>query len=726
MTISNIAFKNAVATPTPTNHVFVVDVSGSMYNELPKIRKHLKGNLASLVKAKDTVSILYFSSKGQYGSVFLGAEVKSIADLTEINEGIDRYLRPTGCTGFVEPLQLAAQVGQDLQAENGNLNSLIFLTDGYDNCWSQSDILKACTALPLTFNNIAFLEYGYYVNRPLLEKMSESTNALHKFVEGFDQYQPAFEEIISAQTSKRVEVKVGDATHAVFVDDGIIRTVNAAAGIVLIPEHVTSIWAIGNDAINEVDNFTANDHEVLYVVLYHAVHTMNPDLAWKVLQKLGDVRLIKAYDNCFTKQDYSNAKDLISECVLDASKRFVDGCDYTLVPDENAFTLIDALQALADSDSLVDLASEHFAYARTGRKTTQKADTTIADLSEQIAKASTPEERKELAAKLVAHEEWTPEFTQTTTKVELKHLVSNGSRPNISVNTDLKGFVTVPQWLQDKFKLPATLETKQVRNYTVVKDGIVNMKTLPIETSIETLKALRKAGLTIKPIAKVGEDRMSVLVDFTSLPLVNRAMTKGFTGKQFVEDAINLQFLKAKQKVMKYHRDNTIGKRNAVGLGETYGEEAAQFLSENGIRDYGFSPKTNREESTDVYMSKELNVKIKTLSSLPAVEATLKKIAEGKKINAGDFVMKTAIDEINDVLNTIKKEDLVDYLDKETKRVINEARALERALSRIMYGVVVGHGWFSDIDFEAPTLKMKVRGFEFEVSIVLEEKEQKI
>lgn len=156
MSITNIEFKNAVSKPTPTNHVFVCDVSGSMYNELPKIRKHLKANLASLVKQDDTVSILYFSSKGDYGTVFRGEKVSNVSDLSNICAAIDRYLKPTGCTGFVEPLNLAAEIATDLQSENGNLNSLIFLTDGYDNCWRTDDILKACAVLPLTFNSIAF------------------------------------------------------------------------------------------------------------------------------------------------------------------------------------------------------------------------------------------------------------------------------------------------------------------------------------------------------------------------------------------------------------------------------------------------------------------------------------------------------------------------------------------------------------------------------------------
>lgn len=736
MTISNIEFKNAVAKPTPTNHVFVCDVSGSMNYELEKIRKHLKNNLATLVKQDDTVSILYFSSKGQFGSVFVGEKIHSVTDLTAINTAIDRYLRPTGCTGFVEPLNLAVKVATDLQADNGNLNSLIFLTDGYDNCWRTDDILRACSTLPLTFNNIAFLEYGYYVNRPLLEKMAEATNALHKFVEGYEQYEPAFNEIITAQTSVRVEVNVGDATHAVYIDEGRVYVLNAANGVVLVPEHIKNIWAVGENAINDIDGFDpVNDQQVLYVVLYHAIHTMNPDLAWKVLKKLGDVRLIKAYDNCFTKQDYSNAKDLISSCVVDPSQRFVDGIDYNLVPDENAFTLVDALEVLSKSDTVIDLTSPHWKYNRTGRKTNQKEDDTIDQLSQQIANASSAEERKELAAKLVEYEAWKPEFTQTTTKVEVKHLVGNSSRPNISINTDLHGFIEIPQGYRQKFGLPKQIETKQVRNFTIVKDGIVNVKVLPLETDIQTLKNLRASGLTIKPLEKIGDDRMSVLVDFTSLPLINRAMTRGISGVEYVTDCVRLEALKARQKVLKFLRDNSMGKMNAKGLAELYGEDAANWLSEQGIRDYGFSPKVSSEESTDVYMSKEMNVKIKGVSSLPAIAATIKKRDEGKKkLNNADLLIIFAYNNVQKEIAELDKDQLVVYLENETRNAINDVRSLNSRLSRVMYGIVVGHAWFADLDFEETEISIPgsvidaefFKGVSFECSIVLEEKEIKI
>ncbi|UQJ95649.1 hypothetical protein ALHIDCOG_00261 [Klebsiella phage CPRSB] len=156
---------------------------------------------------------------------------------------------------------------------------------------------------------------------------------------------------------------------------------------------------------------------------------------------------------------------------------------------------------------------------------------------------------------------------------------------------------------------------------------------------------------------------MSVLVDFTSLPLVNRSMTRGISGKEFVADNVRLEILKGRQKVMKFFRDNAIGLRNAEGLKQRFGEAAGEWLSEQGIRDYGFSPKVERTESTDVYMSKEMNVKIKGVSSLPAVAATVAKRAEGKKkLNNGDLIILWAYDTVSKEIEALDKNDLMSIL----------------------------------------------------------------
>lgn len=726
--ISTLEFKNAVATQSPTNHVFVADVSGSMYSVLPKIRAHLKNNLASLVKPNDTVSIIYFSSKGQCGSVFVGEKVNSINDLTNIHAAIDKFLRPIGCTGFVEPLNLSADIAKQLSDVNGNLNSLIFMTDGYDNEWQDAQIINACVKLPMVFSDITFLEYGYYCNRPLLEKMAEATNALHTFTETYADYEPAFEAVISANTAKRIEVNVGDATHVVYIDGDRIYTVNATNSIVLIPESISTVWAISNDAIETVD--TLEDEQLLYVVLYNAIHTMNPDLAWKVLKKLGDIKLIKAYDNCFTKQDYSNAKDMISDAVIDSSKRFLEGVNYNMVPDENAITLSDVIKTLINSNAMIDIKSEYFSYNRTGRASVQKDDDTIDKLSEQIANASTVEERKELAMQLALHEEWTPKFENTETLVPMNKLVGNGSRPNISIQTDMKGVVAIPLSAQVEHGLPSEIATKIYRNYTVVKDGIINMKSVPVIVPVETLAELDALAVpyTVYTSERSIVGEVAINVDLTSAPLVNRAMTKGLSGETFMHNAVKLQGLKARQKVLKFYREELVGKVNAVGLTNLYGADAAKFLSENGIRDYGFAPKTTRAESTDMYMSKELNVKIKGLSALPAVNAVLKKIATGKKLNAADHLMYIAIQDF-DTAKSLYGEDvegLKGWITTQAKQAIDSVRVLESDMSKVMYGIVVAKSWFCDMDLEETSKTVVENCFSFDVTIVLEEKAVKI
>jgi hypothetical protein len=699
-----------------------------MYQSLPKMRKMLKESLPTLVKDGDTVSIIYFSGSNQCGTIFTGEEIKSINDLTSINSAIDKYLTPIGCTSFIKPLELAFDTAKELTSRNGLLNSIVFISDGYHNeGGSRNDILKTCEKLPLVFSDINFIEYGYYVDRDLFEKMTKATDALHTFAENYDAFVPAFQDIISCGKAVKIEVEVGNAEQAVYIDSGRIYTVNAVNGITLIPEHVAQVWAVGSTTIDSVDSI--DDVQVLYVLLHNAVTNMNPDLAWKVLKKLGDVRLIKAYDNCFTKQDYSNAKDMISEAVVDTTKRFVDGIDYNMVPDENAVTVSDVLNVLVNNNAMVDIKSEHFSYNRTGRATTQKADDTIDKLSDAISNAETAVERKALAMQMVEHEEWTPEFTNVETLVPMNKLVSNGSRPNISINTDMKGFVTIPQSLQDKYGLPSTVDSKIYRNYTVVKDGIINMKNIPVIVPSDAIHAIMDTGVNFTQYQSeraIGGE-VALLIHIDSVPLVNRSMAKNISGNKFLTDQVKLQALKARAKVFKHFRDELLGGRsatNAAKMAELYGADAAKFLSENGLRDYGFSPKVERAESTDFYMSKELNVKIKTLSSLPAVNAVQKKIDTNKKLNAADTVMKLAMDDYQSAVELFDNDTdaLIDFITTQTKNTIGKTRFLESELSKVMYGIVVAKSWFADMDLEDTTMQIDYAGFKFDVTIELEEK----
>ncbi|MCI2235025.1 hypothetical protein MKK42_23575 [Escherichia coli] len=481
--------------------------------------------------------------------------------------------------------------------------------------------------------------------------------------------------------------------------------------------------------IDQMDSLT--DIQAAYVLAFYGVHIMDADLVWAALKKTGDVRFIKQYSNCFTKQDYSNIKNDLTQAIVDDQLRGVDGIDYDLVPAEDATTVVDVLTYLAEAG--VPVATKHpmFSYKSIGRGTVQKTDDTEDKLAEQIANAQSKEERKALALKLAEHEEWNPTFEPTNDLgvVPISDLVYNSERPNISVRTIQHGTVAVPEFAQKKFGLPEELDTFQWRNYTIVKDGIINVKTLPFKADIEVVQKLIEMGVHV-----FGGPEVFVL-NLESVPLVNRAMVKNISAAQFFADNVRLEALKGKQKVLKFYRDALVGKGNAKGLAVQYGAEAAEFLSSYGIRDYGFSPKTETKESTDFYMSRELNVKIAGASSLPSIAAVQKKIAENKKLNAGDLFIANALKEyeafvkspmITAVPEALQKQLIENWIDAAAKAAITEVRALNKTLSKVVYGIVAGHGWFTDLDLEESTMEVEVDGVKYKVTAELTEKEIKI
>src|SRR5690606_20160920 len=153
---------SAKPTPQPTNHLVVIDCSGSMYHDLPLIRAQLKDKLPRLIAEADTISLIWFSGKGEFGTLVKGEPVATLKDLSELNKAIDRWLKPVGLTGFKEPLEEVKRVAAGLQG----VCSLFFMSDGYDNQWSQAQILKAVEEVVPLVASATFVEYGYYWNHP--------------------------------------------------------------------------------------------------------------------------------------------------------------------------------------------------------------------------------------------------------------------------------------------------------------------------------------------------------------------------------------------------------------------------------------------------------------------------------------------------------------------------------------------------------------------------------
>jgi hypothetical protein len=242
----------------PTNHIAIIDCSGSMYGELPKIRAQLKARLPKILKEKDTFSIIWFSGRGQFGALLEAEPVATLTDLATVNRAIDRWLQPQGLTGFKEPLEEVERlVGRVKAKSGGNPFSLIFMSDGCDNCWNRGDVLKAVEKAAGAVQSTTFVEYGYYADRPLLTAMAEKAGGQLIFAQDFDQWEPSFDAIVQKRPTgaPRIEVKVeGDPIRgfAWTAEDGDLITYGLEGGSVRLPETTQAIWYVSPKAVGEV------------------------------------------------------------------------------------------------------------------------------------------------------------------------------------------------------------------------------------------------------------------------------------------------------------------------------------------------------------------------------------------------------------------------------------------------------------------------------------------
>lgn len=689
-----------------TNHIFCVDCSGSMYDSLPSLRKYLKSNLSLMVKPNDTVSIIYFSSKGQYGVVFENQTINDLNDLNKLQKSIE-LLKPMCCTGFKEPIVEAIEMTKRLSSSK--LNNFIFMTDGYDNEWGSSEILGACAKLPSVFSEITFIEYGWYCNRKLLEQMAEKSNGLLVFSENYAECETTIEKSITSENVKKVlYTDVVNGQKVIYFKNEEVVILDVKDNQVLIPENLNKIIIVPQDYTLE-----DTDEEVQYTLLYNEINRAKTNEAWKILKVLGDVKIINAYGSCFSKQDYSNVLSMVKDCIFKPSTRHSEGKDTTLVPKEDAYTVIDLLNELVEGDNKLMITSPHFQYSRIGAKTEAKsAMDKISELQEQMKNTTSVAEIQEIAKQISEIQE-TVEFTAENLDkgVDIGNIVWNENRPNISINTTQVGYVTLPSNKAKEFNLPEKFPTQIFRTYTIVKDGIKNVKVLPIKLCEETFKSLKAKEL----VGGQYDENEIYLIDINKIPVINRVMVKELSAKVFTETYFELQDKKAKQKVLKHLLDD---KEKAIGkMIEVYGEEAAKYLESIGVKDYGFSPKVTTVKGEDVYLSKELNVKISGLSSLPSINAVMKK-GEGK-LNLADSLIKRYLDIFE------PHKDNKALLTTETENCIKEVRKLQKSYNQTMYGIIIGQVWFKEFaSIDENTLSMNFGEFkDVKCQIILEEKE---
>lgn len=762
--------KSAPAKPveTPVNHVAIIDCSGSMYYDLPNIREQLKKRIPKLLGEKDTLSVIWFSGRGQFGTLLEAEPVSTLKDLQEVNKAVDRWLRPVGLTGFKEPLEEAGKLVDRVGKKNGNPFALFFMSDGCDNQWNRQEILKAAEKTAGGLASSTFVEYGYYADRPLLTAMAEKTGGTLIFAQDFDGYSPLFEGAIQKKVSgaPRVEVPVeGDVVgaFAFALSGGDLYSFEVSDGKVSVPEDLNEVWylsssAVGNSesdirSLSKVVSKTGDKDDVVdasYAAISLFSLRAQPKVVYPLLQAVGDVRLIEQFGGCFGKQKYTEFMEL-SKAAAFGGERFLDGWDPEKVPRDDAFTVLDVLRVLsADDDNRILLDHDLFKYSRISRARLDTDETLtaeeqekIADLSQRIASEKSVKKLKELNLELAAitgSKQKALKFVADKAKdgYEINNLVFNETRPNVSFGVKKTGTVDLSDRITKEVKkagVPSKFPTYVFRNYTVIRDGLVNVEVLPVRLTSASVKALSAEMSSGRaPADLMKKVKGTTVLNLKGLPVVNRNMVKDASAKELFLKEWELTKARASQKVYNSVKKDVVPVVSK-GFREVYDQDSAAWLQEQGITDYrGFSPpSTVQAESTDFYVAKELTISVKGYSTLPSLKDVRDRIASGK-LTASAKLMVPAVEEVEKFLNSetyknaSKQTSLFEtWIFDRFKESQSKVRQILFEMSQIRFSVIVGQTWFSEFSsIEEDSMDIEVDGITLNCKVQMKETEIKI
>jgi len=729
-----------------TNHIFVVDVSGSMSGELPQIRTQLKNKLSNLMKEGDTISIVWFSGSRDAGILKEEVEVKSLKTLTDLHDAIDKWLRPVGLTAFLKPLELTKDlIGRIKKNRPDSVFSMIFLTDGCNNDCPWNDVTKALKDLENDVVSSTFVEYGYYADSRALTQMASVLGGEKISCDGFDEFEPVFDAKISSSVhgGKKTVVEITDKylyDFAFSVSNGSVLLYNIQDGKIMVGGDVKEVHFFSPNAVGTEIQPHYPERESLDAAMYAAIYVLSDKLlnddAEKVFYALGDNFYYKMLANAFGKQKLNAFKTAIKDCVADVSKRFPSGIAKIEKVDDNAYCLMNLIEDLGDAPNCLFYPSHpDFQYNRIGRKKISAATILTETEKKRLAEAKNLDEVNAITAEL-AEKKVDVKFVATNPNkgYPMTDLVWNEERANLSIRIHIDGEAVLPK---NKFNIEKVASFKY-NTFTIIKDGIVNVQKLPVSWTQELVDLFTAKGVKFTENFN-GESYLPTVltIDLTSLPLVNRGMVKTVSAKALALQEWELVKLQGDKKVYDYYRKSLFPKTSKSFLELGFTQEAVDWLKEVGVTDFnGFAPKVTSAESTDFYMSVVLATKIKGLSSLPKVEDVVAKIKSGAALKLNEWVMADAIKKYlsqldSDMYKSLGEEQqkgvLKTYLETKSAILNKQRRKILQEIAQIKFALILSKKWFTEFKtFEENKLSLKLDGQDVEFTFDLSEKEEKI
>lgn len=277
-------------------------------------------------------------------------------------------------------------------------------------------------------------------------------------------------------------------------------------------------------------------------------------------------------------------------------------------------------------------------------------------------------------------------FNWAKDRLCISSVVGNETRANISILVKIPGTCELPE--DRPSNLPKAFETFIWRNVAIVKDGELSVETLPVALSKDAYDMLSEAGMMNEPWA---EDHV-YKIDLTQFALTS---CKGpLDPEEYAQDHLNLLYAKATRKVLRHLIEQYLPEEHLKTIREMYGEESARWLESMGMTDNGYAPKTERKEHTESYEAKELTIKTIGMD-IPSVNALLRKIESGRRLNSGDEYLRAIMGQVTealDALNTDKEK--LEWLEATMRKSSEEIDRLSSILEAKRMAIIADGAWF--------------------------------
>ncbi len=687
--IKNKEEKTSKKSNTKNNFLILFDRSGSMTNVLPSLAQDMISQIKT-IEFGNYVSVGYFSGESEFEFILKGFKISEDSDYKTLENIILKNSSPIGMTKFSSILEETDKILNNLSILTPNFN-LFFFSDGCPTCGSyEVELSKIRSVLKKLKPNICsslFIGYSHYINRALMSEMAEilGGSLINSFDLGsFQNYLKSF--IENSSVSSKVEIHLPKSN----VKREIIFTINKDkinlhqeedSSVHLNPsESENYLYFLQNQVPIESNEIKLNfdltnpkseiEEEIvksLYSLSYVLIQKMQVDKSLDVLGLLGDRKFIDKANVALTNEEYSNLEQNILGGIRNTNKRFISGQKFNYVPKQDAFCLLD-LVTLLSNDKKARFYPYHpsFNYNKITVGTKQKDDS-IKFTPEENASSS-------LEDALIFHD----------TKLNLNLKCKINGTINLIGDYKKHGFSeNYPTWI--------------FRNYNLVKDSCLNVKSIPVSVSKETFNKLVENNL-ISESSNYNKDTVYSL-DLTAIPIMNRA-GNSTSAKELCEKAFEELKLEGKIKALKYLKSEI--EDSGIKLKTTsLTDSQEEFLKNNFVTKSGFSPKVEKVESNDHYIAKEFKIKIKNFSALPSVSDML---ASKKTLTASQSLVNEGIVLANKNMANIKDEkSKLAILDNLINDLKSELFKIRTEIQKTKFSILLGRKWFTDLKSRTDT-----------------------